>query len=149
MGIWAEIKHALNSTIGTPDFAPLDELYIKGKTLVASNNHYMDIYIPREHAPFDVPRKIKMKNSGSVLISANVFSYSNDGGLNVLINNEIVARFQGTNTSGGSTQGGTIYFKKGDELSFKYYLGTSGATYVSKLKIFADVVDTSMLEVIE
>lgn len=149
MGIWAEIKHALNSTIGTSDFAPLNELYIKGKTLVASNNHYMDIYLPQEYAPFDVPRKIKMKNSGSVLISANVFSYSNNGGLNVLINNEIVARFQGINTSGGSTQGGTIYFKKGDELSFKYYLGTSGATYVSDLKIFADVVDTSMLEVIE
>ena len=27
MGIWAGIKHALNSTLGTKDFKPLDELF--------------------------------------------------------------------------------------------------------------------------
>lgn len=148
MGIWAEIKHALNSTIGTSDFAPLNELYIKGKTLVASNNHYMDIYLPQEYAPFDVPRKIKMKNSGSILIRANAFSYDRQGGLQILINDTIVKTIYGVNSTKPVIDG-TINFDAGDEISFKYIYGKSGATYLSDLKIYADVIDTSMLEVIE
>lgn len=47
MGIWAGIKHALNSTLGTSDFKPLDELIadkiakiVSGKSLAASDTTY-------------------------------------------------------------------------------------------------------------
>lgn len=45
MGIWAGIKHALNSTLGTENFKPLDEIYketveslINSITISASDN---------------------------------------------------------------------------------------------------------------
>lgn len=37
MGFWAGIKHALNSTLGTEDFIPLDKLIKGQRTLAASD----------------------------------------------------------------------------------------------------------------
>lgn len=38
MGIWAEIKHAINSTLGTNEFIPLDKLIKSQRTLGASDS---------------------------------------------------------------------------------------------------------------
>lgn len=46
MSIWKEIKYALNSTIGTNKFKPLDELIALERDLVASDNLYRYIYDP-------------------------------------------------------------------------------------------------------
>lgn len=40
MSIWAGIKHALNSTLGTSDFKPLDQLIIGERAFVASDTAY-------------------------------------------------------------------------------------------------------------
>lgn len=37
MGFWAEIKHALNSTLGTPNFKPLDKLFTEHLGLGATD----------------------------------------------------------------------------------------------------------------
>lgn len=38
MSIWAEVKKALNSTIGTSNFKPLNELYLDSRYMYASDN---------------------------------------------------------------------------------------------------------------
>lgn len=43
MGFWTEVKHALNSTLGTENFMPLDKIYTNGKSLVASDNIYLHL----------------------------------------------------------------------------------------------------------
>ncbi len=40
MGIWAGIKHALNSTLGTKDFEPLDKLIVSKTKTIASDELY-------------------------------------------------------------------------------------------------------------
>lgn len=43
MGFWAEIKSALNSTIGTSEFKSLDELILLGKELVISEDELLNL----------------------------------------------------------------------------------------------------------
>ena len=45
MGIWAEIKYALNSTIGKKNFIPLDKMIKAERTLIASTENLFDIKI--------------------------------------------------------------------------------------------------------
>lgn len=41
MSIWAEIKKALNSTVGTTKFKPLNELYLDSRYMYASDNTFL------------------------------------------------------------------------------------------------------------
>lgn len=43
MSFWSGIKHALNSTLGTEQFQPLDEIVTKQWTIIASDDVYEDI----------------------------------------------------------------------------------------------------------
>ena len=45
MGIWAEIKHALNSTLGTKDFKPLDKQITDRIGLIPDENIYTSQYL--------------------------------------------------------------------------------------------------------
>lgn len=44
MSVWAEIKHAVNSSLGTSDFKPLNEIILQTKDLAASDTVYKVIY---------------------------------------------------------------------------------------------------------
>lgn len=51
MGIWKEIRYALNSTLGTTEFRPLDELIrYGGKQLIASDNTFLKLPISTARA---------------------------------------------------------------------------------------------------
>lgn len=43
MGFWAGIKYAINSTLGTSDFKPLDKMILGMRSLQASDNVYMTL----------------------------------------------------------------------------------------------------------
>lgn len=45
MGLWAEIKYALNSSLGKSSFVPLDELIISNRHLSVSSNV---LFVPRK-----------------------------------------------------------------------------------------------------
>ena len=76
MGLWAGIKYALNSTLGTNDFEPLNELFFKNKALNASENLYYTIQSEsvevEEGKTYKIPKSIKMYNSGSITIKSNL-----------------------------------------------------------------------------
>ena len=48
MGIWKEIKHALNSTLGTDKFEPLDKMITTGRTLVPSDDLLKQVFTGNE-----------------------------------------------------------------------------------------------------
>lgn len=71
MGIWGEIKYAINSTLGTRDFKPLNEIIMQTKDLAASNTLYKIVF-PTSHSQ-DLSRnkdnvlfKFKANRNGSI-----------------------------------------------------------------------------------
>ena len=82
MGFWADIKYALNSTLGTSDFKPLNTLIIdaiKGqRTLAPSDNIFRhianDVYV--FNGVVDVPTTFSPKTSGAIRL---IVSGRNDG----------------------------------------------------------------------
>ena len=45
MGIWAAIKYALNSTLGTTSFSPIDEIIKDGNTALANRVSTTDSHV--------------------------------------------------------------------------------------------------------
>lgn len=84
MGLWAGIKHALNSTLGTEDFKPLDKFIIEQKKLVASDDIYLEledfsvstVYNGNQVSAY-YPKKIKMIGDGSMRIKGVLTPSSN------------------------------------------------------------------------
>ena len=74
--MWSYIKKAINSTLGTNDFEPLNELFFKSKALNASENLYYTIQSElvkvEEGKTYKIPKSIKMYNSGSITIKSNL-----------------------------------------------------------------------------
>ena len=72
MSIWAEIKKALNSTLGTSYHKPLDELIFRGKTFVASEQETLydfdigEVRLNVVDSIFEVPQRIRFYNGGTV-----------------------------------------------------------------------------------
>ena len=156
MGIWAEIKHALNSTLGTDAFKPLNEIIreeiLNGSGLVSSDNLYYPSIIKEdinieENASYNkaVDVKLKFNVSGTVELRAmGSVSGLDPFQLNILKNNVVFQSLSFKN--GASTTNSTILeFSKDDVFTFTIYgkgvgFGPSGSITAS---IYADVIDYS------
>lgn len=80
MGFWAGIKYALNSTLGTSDFKPLDEIYkdtveslINSITVSASDNPLKILVSTETSITRDgIIKTFNAKSSGTVRIIADI-----------------------------------------------------------------------------
>lgn len=142
MGIWAGIKHALNSTLGTNDFQPLDQQIRNNKILMASNELYATL--PTEfsksgygyHVSESDPEKelyrtsIKMNNDGSFKIGIDrlFINTSNAARLvfNILKNNEIIQDYSKANMGESTFTSNAINFNRGDVINFVFYIQWDG-----------------------
>ena len=85
MGFWAGIKHALNSTLGTSDFKPLDEIYkdtveslINSITVSASDNPLKILVSTQTDITRDgIIRTFNANSSGTVRIIADINAGNN------------------------------------------------------------------------
>lgn len=57
MGIWAEIKYALNSTLGTSNFSPVDEIIKNGNTALTNRLSTADNHVQSLRGGTKVHRK--------------------------------------------------------------------------------------------
>lgn len=143
MSMWAEIKHALNSTIGTLSFKPLNDIIIyKDKELNASDNIYKVII------PWD----------SSVSIAANTevqlckFSTTREGSIRILVNKSIFSytlkAYEGTSTTPIEPISSTPFdIKISKNKTYKITItNTSGVVgTIYDAQIGADELDTSCL----
>ena len=160
MSIWAEIKHALNSTLGTNDFEPLNELFFKNKALNASENLYYIIQSGwarvEEGETYKIPKSIKMYNSGSITIKSglNGPDYDRYTYLNIYINNVLYKQLSAYQTSSMEEVSTTVSFNAGDVITFEIFVQRVGASFTrygefGNLRICADMVDTSAMKIQE
>lgn len=152
--MWAGIKHALNSTLGTKDFQPLDKLYYKGKSLVASDNLYMYIINSRitvdRDSSYTVPEKLVMKNAGSIKLRAEMSYYSTPRlKVNIYVNSSLRLELTRTDEATNTTDvvSGQLKYNAGDVVTFKIVNTYTASGSISQLTLHADVIDTSMLDI--
>ena len=142
MSFWAGIKYALNSTIGTNEFEPLDEIILNNKILMASDEEYAALstsFNENVQTTTSKPlvnilsKKIKMNNSGSLKIrfSGTIYqsgSYPNaELNLEILKNNIGFEKFSITNLGEYFRKSNEITFMRGDVIEIKAYV--DGTTY--------------------
>ena len=156
MGFWSGIKYALNSTLGTKDFKPLNEIIrdeiLNGSGLVSSDNLYYPsiieehIHIGRHtsyNKTFDV--KLKFNVLGTVKLQATYHSTDTKPlDLTILKNNNIFQSFS-VNSGQTSTRDVILEFSKDDVFTFTIS-GNGVSTYPSAdiiASIYADVIDYS------
>lgn len=132
MGFWAEIKHALNSTVGTKEFEPLDEQIRNNKVLMASEELYATVSTgfslnvnsgPSNPHVDIVTRSIKMKNKGSCKIMIDGL-FVGGGKLIVQIKKNGTFLLNNSIDMAGpsSLKLDAITFDRGDVLTFRFYV---------------------------
>ena len=147
MGLWAEIKQALNSTIGTDDFQSLDKIINGQKSLLVSDNLYYSF--PRltfnnvtSGKENEVKKNlIRFKWAGSCRIT--IGSYSMSGV-------QTYAYLSGAllTISDGGVE---INFKKGDVFSIgltEFINSDRYTVHMDGCKIYADIIDNSAIELL-
>lgn len=148
---WAKIKKAINSTLGTGEFQPLDEIILGTKGLKASDNFYTQIYqgdaIRGSAEPNSkiMPVTLKMNWQGSFRLKVTSYKANSGGNFSVLINDVISTGFDSTYSSFGDTFI-DVSFNKGDIIKFKLTGTGNGFIYVNQISMYADVVDLSAFE---
>lgn len=141
MSIWAGIKYALNSTLGTSNFKSLDKLITEQTRVVASDTYYASLNGGTVGTPtagteevLNLPQKIKMTRPGSMRfkgtltrssfrkMTVSFFIYKNGA--------EVYKYTQDADYGTGSdTFSADVSFSAGDVLSFKLTgLSSTGGT---------------------
>lgn len=154
MGIWTGIKHAINSTLGTADFKPLDKLFLEQKAIVASDMPFYTIVAGERTFSVStsgsniLPYKIKMINSGSLRVSVMLRRSISDTSsfLRILVN-DIERKELSSGFNDGSTyllKTADIKFKQDDVISFG--VGGYKKAFVKDLTLCGTIVDNSLFK---
>ena len=158
---WVQIKRALNRSLGTKEFKPLDELIKGQKTLIASDNLYSYIGDPSKiwsvsryatwGTSLEIPYTLKMNTNGSLRLCylgrtpdstycARLRIYKNE----VLYKENVLPISVNTYVE----QSVDVTFEKNDVFSFALIEPlNNGEGALTKFRVMADVVDGSLLEI--
>ena len=133
--MWAGIKKALNSTLGTSEFKPLDQLIAEERNLVASDNLYRYLYAGEITKYADTTEltafSFQSNRKGSIRLKFNAKCQSSAGQKSIRIyrNNYKVSNditiptaFTETDTSIDISVG------KGDVITIKAYYSVANAS---------------------
>lgn len=143
-------KYAINSTLGTNNFEPLDKMIIGQKQLLASDNVYQivksDTVSVTNPATLNIDL-FKLKINGSFKINVYAGASSNNATVRILKNGVDI-----TSISVGQTDGNyassVIIAERNDIFSVILSAGTNGGLYVYTISILADIIDGSAIELL-
>ena len=164
MGIWAGIKHALNSTLGTSDFKPLDKLIIEQEKMVASDELYESLVDGRviqlgtsggvvsyDNFPcLKMTRYGKLRLKGNLGVSLRGYVWAC---LKILKNGNVIANWELTIESELASKDFStdISFEPGDVLSFtltgenNYNLGQTIS--LSNFSVYGTIKQTAFINI--
>ncbi len=153
MGLWAGIKHALNSTLGTSDFKPLDKLIsekIDGvRTLGASDATIIVVGSGSASNSTTHLLQFKANVSGSMRLMGTATvgrsDYGDSGGIGV-----IPGGFQGKNGDGSATGNHLdvcfdFSITAGETYSVYVRAGRNQSINAWDIRLGASVIDASMV----
>lgn len=147
---WPKIKKAINSTLGTEDFQPLDEIILGSKGLKASDNFYARVISSpisgTYSAPLTVSDWLLMNWAGSFKLKVRVTAIRYAGKINIQKNGSTVSSISVTSSNAvyAEYESGIISFNKGDSIGLVLTSeGSSGTVDVQYIDMYADVTDLS------
>ena len=139
MSIWKEIKYALNKSLGTKDFKPLDELIIQQTKMVVSDDVYETFedwefaVPPEEGITKTYPIQLSMARYGEMRLVGDIYRSSALYGrvvFRVYHNEQEIYSLQKNADSGEKLTPFSVVvgFKPNDKIRLELY-GTNTATY--------------------
>lgn len=152
MGLWAEVKRTLNSTLGTTDFKPLDKIIEGQRTLAASDSVIQVIQLKETNIGTTIKEfgKFVPKVNGSVRIIADVRETSGTPTvtIKVLKNGvQVASKAQKINDDTKKIITLDVPISMGEEYSVGM-LSTNNYSDINSISIGANIVDTSLVEVL-
>lgn len=149
-------KYAINSTLGTEDFEPLDVMMMSQKTMVASDNLLYDVLTSSITSNSSYPKReknlFKVKSGGSFKLKFNANGYGDTSGkVSIYRNNETTPIQTVTFTTPNQYVdylSNIISANRGD--SFKIILEhmRTDATTIARVSICANLVDGSIIKLL-
>lgn len=144
---WAEVKHAINSTVGTSEFKSLDKMIMGNWHLVESNNVYLTETpsYSSTAGTYALSNSFKMKASGAAkvrLLTAYATSVTCD--FEIYKNGQLYKsssrQGDGNNTNISLTV--SISFETDDIFTFKLIrtIGVSAVSSISDISLLCDAV---------
>ena len=163
MGIWTGIKKALNSTLGTSEFQPLDKMIKSQRTYTASDSVLVPLISGASMAMPSTIKKIPgvtftSKVNGSIRISGQLTYYRSSSTQDMVavirIYDDNVGSHKDINVAltGQTDQRVSEAFEmdipitKDTTYSFGYYVVNAGAAWLNTLKLCGQITDLSMLD---
>ena len=158
MSIWKEIKYAINSTLGTSYFRPLDDIVNRelksSSSLVYKTVTTNSVETEGAGVTTTFPQSVKMFCNGSVSLKAHLNTLREPGALTLSCN---VQHIDGTinkystdsfyDDNGYYTLLKNINISKGDVLTFSIRQNGNYGNTISALYIMATEVQSSLLSV--
>ena len=133
MSIWAEIKKAVNSTLGTADFKPLDKIFTDELAIYSLDSAFKTIdysKIPTTQTKMRYNGAIKIKLTTSEGTSSSV---GKETSLRINLNGTFVRNLWATMVSNQRAESSCeITVQKGDVITFGY---GSNQTYISSVSL--------------
>lgn len=111
MSVWAGIKKALNSTLGTSEFKPLDELFNMHCGIYATNDYTLKEWIQN---PYDEGESVSAKINATGRINVYFSQMVSRNKFDILINGKAVAIASGSSSSSVSPISVSVEVKYGD-----------------------------------
>lgn len=139
---WAEIKHAVNSTIGTDEFKSLDKIFEGNWRLIASDNAYISItpgYTSNSsYNTYTISNSFKTNVNGTAKFTADAIFYDDATySFNLIINGVKVASHERSGTEDAKlTFSVEHYISVGDVITFTF-TKTSGSGRLSEISRLA------------
>lgn len=152
MSFWSSIKHAINSTIGTSEFKPLDEIIKGQKSLVVSDNIYCTLLSTSKSADSTNTEvelcSFQMNGDGSFKFKCYA-SYSQYSGSVIVYRNNVATEYISIEKNTGSyIYSDTIKAEKNDVIRLTVKRGSGGSSGCKEVYMCADMVDNSVIEII-
>ena len=160
MGIWAGIKHALNSTLGTADFKPLDKLNYEAikaqRSLYASDEVHLTLdglgtSTSYEHEVIKSSQKITTFSSGSIKLKMYHTFFNNVGGLFIVYKNGAQVASCSITGNGDDETSVTVQvsYVKGDVITWGVELYAIGSRFFrsNKVEILGTLTEFSPLDI--
>ena len=144
-------KYAVNSSLGTEDFRPLDQLFYYGKSLQHSDNLYINLGHKSVGGVAGTviekfPNSYTMRNNGSIRVKATgrLTGSNNTYGKVVVYINGTESISLGFSFEYDTEQSNYIHFSEKDVITVEAQKeGSSAGSFIVDVGFYADVVDTS------
>lgn len=144
---WAKIKKAINSTLGTEEFKPLDKLILGEKRFVANSDIVLHSFISERVALDFTSDKFVSKLNGTLLLKINGSGGGSTSCYYHIYENGVEIYKSGFTDLNNSLKTHYLNVVAGNKYHIKVTENYSGTIYLTTLQLCGMVMDTNYFEI--